>query len=187
MEAIILTFFGKVSERWSPFHRRNWSVDEFLYAGAALSAADQVNFCPWRWTNSPGDQGSVLIFAHDNYGHFIRNIATLCFGNLFWCLKSLASAIHLCHAFNIKRVQIAALHWKKRYFPLKSPIVQKEGQKIRDFMDFTHSVVLSLSDIYKNHLRVKSNKRFLSWLLCNAFEANRFESSQLFFNWANWN
>lgn len=187
MEAIILTFFGKVSERWSPFHRRNWSVDEFLYAGAALSAADQVNFCPWRWTNSPGDQGSVLIFAHDNYGHFIRNIATLCFGNLFWCLKSLASAIHLCHVFNIKRVQIAALHWKKRYFPLKSPIVQKEGQKIRDFMDFTHSVVLSLSDIYKNHLRVKSNKRFLSWLLCNAFEANRFESSQLFFNWANWN
>lgn len=187
MEAIILTFFGKVSERWSPFHRRNWSVDEFLYAGAALSAADQVNFCPWRWTNSPGDQGSVLIFAHDNYGHFIRNIATLCFGNLFWCLKSLASAIHLCHVFNIKRVQIAALHWKKQYFPLKSPIVQKEGQKIRDFMDFTHSVVLSLSDIYKNHLRVKSNKRFLSWLLCNAFEANRFESSQLFFNWANWN
>ena len=64
--------------------------------------------------------------------------------------------------FNIKHVQIAALHWKKKYFPLKSPIVQQEGQAIRDFMDFTHSVVLSLSDIYKNHLRMKSNKRFLS-------------------------
>lgn len=141
---------------------RSWSVDEFLYAGAALSAADQVNFCPWRRTNSPGDQRSMLIFAHDNYGHFVRNIATLWFRNSFWCLKSLASAIHLCHVFNIKHVQIAALHWKKKYFPLKSPIVQQEGQAIRDFMDFTHSVVLSLSDIYKNHLRMKSNKRFLS-------------------------
>lgn len=141
---------------------RSWSVDEFLYAGAALSAADQVNFCPWRRTNSPGDQRSTLIFAHDNYGHFVRNIATLCFRNSFWCLKSLASATHLCHVLNIKRVQIAALRWKKKYFPLKSPIVQQEGQAIRDFMDLTHSVVLSLSDIYKNHLRMKSNKRFLS-------------------------
>lgn len=176
-----------MSERRSPFHRRNWPVDECSYAGAALSAADQVNFWPWRRTSSPGDQHSALIFAHDDYGHFIRNIATLCVRNLSWCLKSLASAIHLCHVFNIKHVQIAALHWKKKYFPLKSPIVQQEGQAIRDFMDFTHSVVLSLSDIYKNHLRMKSNKRFLSWFLCSAFEANHSESSQLFLNWANWN
>lgn len=87
--------------------------------------------------------------AHEDHGHFRRKLTTLCFRNLFWCLKSLASPIHLCNVFNINHVQMAILHWEKKLSFEKLNSSRRGPENPRDFRDFiglTHDNVLSLGE-----------------------------------------